>query len=105
MPSKTSMNQKSLLLSRQALYCDLAQNCDVRCLRPLGTFFDNEFNLLSFRQVAETIALNGGEMDEHVRAALALNETEAFVTIEPLYCTRYTIRHFCLLWQLKKVIM
>ncbi len=41
-------------------------------------------------------------MDEYVRSTFALDEAEALVTIEPLYCTSYTIRHFCLLWQLKK---
>jgi hypothetical protein len=72
----------------------LAQNCDVRCLRTLGTFFNNEFNLLAFGQVFETLTLNGGEMDEHVRSAFTLDKAEALVTIEPLYCTTYTIRHF-----------
>jgi len=88
------MNQKSLTLSHQALYCDLAQNCDVRCLRSLGTFFDNEFHGLTFGQVTETVTLNGGEMDEHVRSTFAFDEAEALVTIEPLYLTSYTIRHF-----------
>jgi hypothetical protein len=88
------MNQKSLTLSRQALYCDLAQNCNVRCLWAFGAFFNNEFNLLAFGQVTETVTLNGGEMDEHVRSAFALDKAEALVTIEPLYCTTYTIRHF-----------
>jgi hypothetical protein len=89
-----SMNQKSLTLSHQALYCDLAQNCNVRCLGTLGSFFNNEFNFLAFSQVTETVTLNGGEMDEHVRSTFALDKAEAFVTIEPLYCTTYTIRHF-----------
>jgi len=72
----------------------LAQNCDVRCLRTLGTFFDNEFNLLAFGQIFETVTLNGREMDKHVRSTFTLDKAEAFVTIEPLYCTSYTIRHF-----------
>jgi hypothetical protein len=72
----------------------LAQNCDVRCLGTLGTFFNNEFDLLAFGQVFETFTLNGGEMDEYVRSTFALDKAEAFVTIEPLYCTSYTIRHF-----------
>jgi hypothetical protein len=38
--------------------------------------------------------LNGGEMDEHIRSTFAFDKAEAFVTIEPLYCTSYTIRHF-----------
>jgi hypothetical protein len=88
------MNQKEpdAFASGSLLY--LAQNCDVRCLRSLGTLFNNEFNLLAFGQVTETVTLNGGEMDEHIRPAFALDKTEALVTIEPLYCTSYTIRHF-----------
>jgi hypothetical protein len=88
------LNQKSLTLSHQALYYDLAQNCNIRCLRSLGTFFNNEFDRLTFLQVTETVTLNGGEMDEHVRSTFALDEAEALVTIEPLYLTSYTIRHF-----------
>jgi hypothetical protein len=82
------------MLSHQALFCDLAQNCDVRGLRSFGTLLNNEFNLLAFGQIFETVALNGREMDEHIRSAFALDEAEALVTIEPLYCTSYTIRHF-----------
>ena len=82
------------MLSHRALFIGLAQNGNVRCLGTLGSFFNNEFNLLAFGQVFETITLNGREMDEHVRSAFALDEAEALVTIEPLYCTSYTIRHF-----------
>jgi hypothetical protein len=97
------MNQKSLMLSHQALYCELAQNCDVRCLRTLGSFFNNEFNLLAFGQVFETFTLNGREVDEHVRSTFALDKTEALVTIEPLYCTAYSIRHFLPPLAIKKI--
>jgi hypothetical protein len=86
--------QKSLTLAHQALFSGLDQNGNVRRLRTLGSFFDSELDLLSFIQVAETLTLNGGEVDEHVRAAFALDEAEALIPIEPLYCTSYTIRHF-----------
>jgi hypothetical protein len=88
------MNQKSLTLLHQALFGYLAKNSDVRCLGTLGSFFNNEFNFLAFGQVTETVTLNGGEVNEHVRSTFALYKAEAFVTIEPLYCTSYTIRHF-----------
>ena len=91
------------MLSHRALFIRLAQNGNVRSLRTLGALLDCEFNLLAFLQVTETVTLNGGEMDEHVRSTFALDEAEALVTVEPLYCTNDTIRHFCLLWQLKKV--
>jgi hypothetical protein len=98
------MNQKSLTLSHQALCCELAQNCDVRCLGTLGSFFNNEFDLLAFGQVTETVTLNGGEVDEHVRSTFALDEAEALVTIEPLYCTTYTIRHFLPPLAIRKIL-
>jgi hypothetical protein len=54
-------------------------------------------------QVAETGALNGGEMDENVLATFTLDKAEALVTIEPLDGTSYTVRHcVCLLWQFEK---
>src|SRR5258706_2308870 len=87
-----SINQKSLMLSHQALF-RLAQDRDVGRLRALRALLDSKFNLLSFLQVAETVTLNGGEMDEDVRSTFAVNEAEAFITIEPLYGTSYTIRH------------
>ncbi len=80
------------MLSHQALF-RLAQDRDVGRLRALRALLDSKFNLLSFLQVTETITLNGGEMDEDVRSTFAFNEAEAFITIEPLYGTSYTIRH------------
>jgi hypothetical protein len=88
------MNQKEPDACASGSFYDLAKNGNVRCLGTLGSFFDNEFNLLTFGQIFETVTLNGREMDEHVRSAFALDEAEALVTIEPLYCTSYTIRHF-----------
>ena len=61
------MNQKEPDAFASGSFFYLAQNCDVRCLRSFRTLFNNEFNLLSFLQVFETVALNGGEMDEHAR--------------------------------------
>jgi hypothetical protein len=90
----TSKNQKEPDAKASGSFYNLAQNCNVRCLRSFRTFFNNEFNLLAFGQIFETVTLNGREMDKHVRSAFALDEAEAFVTIEPFYCTSYTIRHF-----------
>ncbi len=86
----------------RALFIGLAQNGNVRSLRAFGALLDCELNLLAFLQVTETVTLDGGKMDEHVRSTFTSEKAEALVTIEPLYCTNYTIRHFCLLWQLKK---
>src|SRR3989304_8546091 len=90
--------------SHQALFCNLAQNSNVRSLRALGTLFNSEFDLLAFLQVTETVTLNGGEMDENVRSTFALDKAEALVTVEPLYCTSYSVRHFCLLWQFENFL-
>jgi hypothetical protein len=56
--------------------------------------FNIELDLLAFHQVAVSIALNGGEMDEHVLPTFALDEAEAFVTVKPLDRTNYSFRHF-----------
>src|SRR3990172_3270769 len=88
----------------QALF-SLAHHRDVGRLGSLGTLFNIEFDLLSLLKVTETVALNGGEMDENVLSAFTLDKAEAFVTIEPLDCTIYTFRHcFCLLWQFDKIL-
>ena len=49
-------------------------------------FFHLEADALAFLKAGETRALNGGDVDEHVRAALLrLDEAEAFLLVEPLY--------------------
>ena len=58
-------------------------------MRTLRSLLNDELNLLAFCQVFETVTLNGGEMDERVRSTFALDEAEAFVTIEPLYCALF----------------
>jgi hypothetical protein len=82
----------------------LSENGDVGRLWSFGTLLNGEFNFLAFLEIAVTITLNGGEMDEHVRSTFTGEETITLVTIEPLYRTDYSVRHFCLLWQLKKFV-
>jgi len=80
----------------------LVHHCDVGRLGSLGTLLDSEFDLLSLLQVTETVALNGGEMDENVLSTFALDKTETLVPVEPLDCTNCSFRHcICLLWQFK----
>ena len=62
----------------------------VASLRTLGAALDREFDLLAFFEVLETITLDGGEMDENVRAAFARDEAEALGPIEPLNDTADT---------------
>jgi hypothetical protein len=48
------------------------------------TFDDFKLYPLAFFQRFETFHLNGGKMDEHVSAAVALDEAVAFLRAEPL---------------------
>jgi hypothetical protein len=58
---------------------------DVLRLRALWTLGHVEFDLFTLRERFETFALDAGVMDENVRAALLLNETETLLVIEPLH--------------------
>lgn len=88
------MNQKGAPQNRGAPFlCQLIAQRDVAGLRSLGSLFDIELDLLAFHQVAEAIALDGGEVDEDVLSAFALDEAEALVTVEPLDRTDYSFRH------------
>jgi hypothetical protein len=75
----------------------LAYDDDVCGLKTFGALFNSELDLLAFLQVLETFALDGGEMDEDIRAAFALEKAVAFRSIEPFDCTVDTFRHVCLL--------
>ena len=66
---------------------------DVGSLQPLGALLDGELHLLAFFQSAEAISLDCGEVHEHIVALWALNEAVAFAAVEPLYCTKNSIRH------------
>ena len=71
----------------------LADDGDVAGLRTLGSLLDLELNLLAFFQVLETFALNGGEVDEDIRAAFASEESVALASVEPFDCAGDTLRH------------
>ena len=75
---------------RGALFSCQLHHYDVAGLRTLGALFNCELDLLAFLQVAETITLNGGEMNENVLSTFTFDEAEALVTVEPLNCTDYS---------------
>jgi hypothetical protein len=81
--------KKSPLLARRGFRLvhqrSVGQN-NIRCLRTLGAFLYGEFDFLAFLEVLEAIALDGGVVDEDIRAALAGDEAIAFATIEPFDC-------------------
>src|SRR5438445_3283031 len=58
---------------------------DVRRVKPLLAGFHLELDDLSFRQRLEAVHLDRREVDEHVLAALLLNEAVPFGVIEPLH--------------------
>src|SRR5262245_39960817 len=55
---------------------------DVRCLETLGPPGDVELEPLSFGERLETLALNRGEMHEHVLTALLGDETKTLRLVE-----------------------
>ena len=58
------------------------------------TLSDFKFNALAFFQVAVAFAADCGKVDKNVIAALSLNESIAFGSIEPLDSSSYSFRHF-----------
>src|SRR5437588_57360 len=58
----------------------------LQSFRTLGHF---EFNRLAVVESLVAISQNGGEMDENVLPALALDEPKALAGIEPLHCTLF----------------
>jgi hypothetical protein len=61
----------------------------VRGLQALGTLDDFELNRLAIIQRLVAISQDGGEMDENVLPALALDESKALAGIEPLHRTLF----------------
>src|ERR1039457_6954408 len=60
---------------------------NVLCLPAFGAFYDVELNLLSLLQAAETIRLDGGEVNKHVLAILTADKPIALGIVKPLYCS------------------
>src|SRR6266849_1758011 len=56
-------------------------------LKSLGTLEQIELHGFTFVKGAIPVLLYGGEMDEHIFASGALNETVSFSPVEPLHCT------------------
>jgi hypothetical protein len=67
---------------------------NVGSLQTLRSADNLEFNGLSLVEGAVAVALDGGEMDENVLAALALDETKSFAGVKPLHCTLFFHRSF-----------
>jgi len=63
---------------------------DVFSLVAFRALFDLEFDCLAFVQGLIAFHLNGGEVNEHVFARLALDESIAFGCVKPLYCALFS---------------
>jgi hypothetical protein len=63
-------------------------------LQALATLLDIELNALSFSQIPDAIASDGGIVDKQVSASIPRNEAKAFVFIEPLDGSFRSLRHF-----------
>lgn len=72
----------------------------VLSLRAFGTLGHGHFDLLTFTQGAPTFCHDCAVVYEHILAARLLNETEAFLIIEPLDGTFYLLCHITLLKQI-----
>src|SRR5882672_10193263 len=77
------MGQGPFALTR--LWCG-----DVFSLIALRSLFDLEFDHLAFVQRLVSVHLDGGEVNEHVFARLALNETIPLRSVKPLNHTLFS---------------
>jgi len=65
------------------------QKLNVGSLQALRAAGNLEFDGLSLVKGAVAVRLDGGEMDENVLSALALDEAKALAGVKPLYCTLF----------------
>jgi hypothetical protein len=85
----TSPNEKG---GRMAAFLRQVLNlrrANVLCLPALGSLHDVELNRLPLLEAAETVRLDGGEMDENVLAILAADKSKTLSVVEPLYCSLF----------------
>ena len=62
-------------------------------LRAFGTALDGELHAVAFFQVAITFTLDRRIVDEHIVAAIALNEAVALRAVKPLHCALDSLGH------------
>jgi len=65
------------------------ERLNVLSLPALGSLHDVELNRLPFLKAAESVRLDGGEMDENVLAILAADKTKTLSVVEPLYSSLF----------------
>ena len=62
-------------------------HADLFCLQTLGTALYDERDASAFIQGAIATGFDGGIVDKHILAVLALDKTKPFSGVKPLYCT------------------
>ncbi len=65
------------------------ERLNVLSLPALRSLHDVELNRLPFLKAAETIRLDGGEVNENVLAILAADKPESLSVVEPLYSSLF----------------
>ena len=81
--------QKDFPVDEKASWLELQTNY-VGSSRAFLALLDGELNALTFFQGFETVGLDGGEVNEHVFAAVSRgDETEAFLGVEEFYGTSH----------------
>ena len=80
------MTQAGALIPVRARRSDL---CDLRRLGALGTLRDFEANFVSLVQGLIPVSHNLAKVDEDIVARLTGDETVAFGSVEPLYCSLF----------------
>jgi hypothetical protein len=91
-PGKMVANTKGALFGRPLIQFSRAlqsglQRLNVLCLPALWALYDIELNLLAFLKAAETVRLDGGEVNENVFTILAADEPVTLGVVKPLYCS------------------
>src|SRR5262249_36865366 len=62
---------------------------DVLCLKALRTLLDFELHRLTLVEGLVTVHHDGGEVDENIFPGLALDESIALRSVEPLHCSLF----------------
>jgi hypothetical protein len=75
--------------SRPRIVISGLQRLNVGSLQALRAAGNLEFDCLSLVEGAVALRLDRGEMDEHVLATLALDETKALAGVKPLHYTLF----------------
>src|SRR5579864_5242815 len=90
--TKKAARWKGRLLLKSA-FLEALQDLHVLCLPPFWTFDDVELHGLALFQAAETVCLNGREMNKHIFPVFPGNKAVTLRVIEPLHCSLFHVLH------------